>query len=107
MWYRVFDVLAKKGGGEELELRDLPIISCMVGEMPDEWLKVSGYLLCRPYQGGWQDIPANITVNLIFACAFTTVWPIYSSLSLPALAYLFPELDVQADDIKNNVYSRV
>ena len=30
---RVFDVLAKKGGGEELKLRDLPIVSRMVGDM--------------------------------------------------------------------------
>lgn len=35
---RAFDVLAKKGCGEELELRDLPIVSRMVGDMPDEWL---------------------------------------------------------------------
>lgn len=33
---RAFDVLTKKGEGKEIQLRDLPIVSRMVGEMPDE-----------------------------------------------------------------------
>ncbi len=36
---RAFDVLTKKGEGKEIQLRDLPIVSRMVGEMPDERVK--------------------------------------------------------------------
>lgn len=65
---RAFDVLAKKGGGEELKLRDLPIVSRMVGEMPDERVRERAFydrmngwrqnvLQIRQYerQGRWDD----------------------------------------------------
>ena len=49
---RAFDVLAKKGGGEELELRDLPIVSRMVGEMPDERVRERAFY---DRMNGWRQ----------------------------------------------------
>lgn len=49
---RAFDVLAKKGGSEELELRDLPIVSRMVGEMPDERVRERAFY---DRMNGWRQ----------------------------------------------------